>query len=279
MDYALPDLPDVMFVDTHCHLYLEHFQNDLIEVLDRAQANGVKMFIVPGIDVETSQAAVALSERYDGIFAAVGVHPNYAETWDANSLSILDELSHHPRVVAIGEIGLDYYREFAVPEMQRQILREQLNLAASRGLPVILHQRRAFNDLWAILNAWLTELTASHNPLHTKPGVFHAFEEDLATAQVVTQGGFYVGLAGSVTYRNPATMEQIVRLLPAETLLLETDSPYLSPHPHRGKRNEPANLSLIAEHIARVRGISLEELAKISTSNTSHLFNLVEIRS
>jgi TatD DNase family protein len=279
MDYALPALPDVVLVDTHCHLYLEHFQKDLAEVLDRAQANGVKAFIVPGIDIKTSRTAVELSERHDGIFAAVGVHPNYAETWDANTLRALAELSRHPRVVAIGEIGLDYYRNFAAPEAQKQLLRSQLDLAASCGLPVILHQRQAFEDMWAILSPWLAKLTTNQNPLHTRPGVFHAFEEDIEIAQTVTRAGFYIGLAGSITYRNPIMMEQVIRFLPTEALLLETDSPYLSPHPHRGKRNEPANLLHIAEHVAQVREIPLEELAKLSTSNALHLFNLVEIRS
>lgn len=279
MDYALPDLPEIFWIDTHCHLYLEPFQQDFHEVMLRAQSHGVDVWIVPGIDLETSRAAIALSEQYPGIFAAVGVHPNHAISWNATTLSELRALCTHPKVVAIGEIGLDYYRDYAPPDLQRVVLKAQLDLAAEQGLPVILHQRASFQDLQAIIGQWVEALHTSKAPLAQSPGVFHAFEGDLSEMTWITQQGFCLGLAGSITYRTPERINGIIQNAPLENLVLETDSPYLTPVPHRGKRNEPSNLVLIAEKICSLRNIPHPDLARMTSANAIRLFNLPLYRS
>ncbi|WP_299026043.1 TatD family hydrolase [uncultured Thermanaerothrix sp.] len=270
----MPDLPETIWIDTHCHLYLEPFQHDLHEVIARAQSRGVGMLIVPGIDLETSQAAVALSEHYPTVFAAVGVHPNYATSWNSRTLAELRALCTHSKVVAIGEIGLDYYRNYAPPELQQAILTAQLNLAAERGLPVILHQRASFQDLQRIIGQWVESLHFSHASAKPSMGVFHAFEGDLDEMTWITRLGFCLGLAGSITYRTHERTQAIIQNMPLEMLVLETDSPYLTPIPYRGKRNEPSNLVLVAEKICALRDIPLKELACITSTNATRLFNL-----
>lgn len=274
MDYALPDLPETFWVDTHCHLYMEPFRDDLPEVLSRAQHQGVMGYVVPGIDLETSRAAIELSEHYPSVFAAVGIHPNYATRWENTSLQELRALSSHPKVVAIGEIGLDYYRDYAPPELQKAALIAQLELAAERNLPVILHQRNSFHDLQIILKAWLQGTESPNTPTQGARGVFHAFEGGAEELTWITQHGFYIGLAGAITYRSLERTQSLVQLLPWDHVVLETDSPYLTPVPHRGKRNEPTYIPLIAEKISSLSNIPLPTLANTTSTNAIRLFNL-----
>lgn len=237
------------------------------------------MLIVPGIDLETSRAAIALSEQYPMIFAAVGVHPNHATSWNRHTLAELRALSTHPKVVAIGEIGLDYYRDYAPPELQQAILTSQLNLAAERELPVILHQRASFHDLQRIIGQWIESLQFSYASTKPSMGVFHAFEGDLDAMTWITRQGFCLGLAGSITYRAPERTQALIQHMPLETLVLETDSPYLTPIPYRGKRNEPSNVVLVAEKICALRNIPPRQLACITSTNAARLFNLPQYRS
>ncbi len=274
MDYALPDWPETFWIDTHCHLYMEPFRDDLPEVLLRAQHQGVKIFVVPGIDLETSRAATELSERYPNVFAAVGIHPNYALRWENKSFQELRTLSTHPKVVAIGEIGLDYYRDYAPPDLQKTVLKAQLELAGERNLPVILHQRNSFDDLRAILQAWLQVIETSNIPTASPRGVFHAFEGGPEDLTWITQHGFYIGIAGAITYRSLGRIQSFIHHLPLDCLVLETDSPYLTPTPHRGKRNEPIYIPLIAEKISSLSNIPLPTLANITSTNAIRLFNL-----
>lgn len=261
-----------VFVDTHCHLNLNLFQDDLPEVLDRAGLLGVERILVPGVDLETSRRAVLLAEEYPNLFAAVGVHPNDAATWTGSSLAELRALARSPRVLAIGEIGLDYYRNFAPPQLQKEILMVQLDLAKEVDKPVVIHSRQSLSDLWQILSSWIqgAEPTAIL-PLQS-PGVLHSFDGDLETALQAIKKGFMIGVSGPVTFHNALERQEIVSGLPLANILIETDAPYLTPHPYRGRRNEPAYVVYVAEKIAAIKGLSISEVAAVTTSNADRIF-------
>ena len=259
-------------VDSHCHLFFNLFEDDLDAVITRARENGITRILVPGIDLETSQQAVALSEKYANLFVAVGVHPNDAMGWQADNLVRLRELAKHPKVVAIGEIGLDYYRNKTPQALQLEALKAQLELAASLQKPVVIHNRQAFSDLWPVLEDWQASLTQAGNPLSQAPGVLHSFEGDLAMALRAIEQHFYIGIGGPVTFKNAATRQEVAKGIAMEHILLETDAPYLTPHPHRGQRNEPSYVIFIAEKIAELRALSLQAVAETTTQNANRLF-------
>lgn len=264
--------------DTHCHLDLDRFAADRDQVLARAQAAGLIRILVPALDETSSEAAVKLAQSSPMLYAAVGVHPTEARGWGPETLQNLRQKARAPKVVAIGEIGLDYYWDAAPPALQKEILRQQLELAAELNLPVILHLREkgdapegpCTEDLLRLVSTWVNELRASGHPLALRPGVFHAFAGTLAIAQIVLSLGFYIGVGGPVTYR--AERAAVIAALPLERLLLETDAPFLAPYPFRGKRNEPAHIWHIADKIAQIHLCSQEEVAAITTRNAAHLF-------
>jgi TatD DNase family protein len=263
----------MQLTDTHCHLDFERFDQDREQVIQRAVRAGLERILVPGLDLKSSAAAIQLSKSHHLIYAAVGVHPNSGTTWKANTYSGLADLAAEKKVVAIGEIGLDYYRDHTPQNLQRKIFREQLDLAAETGLPVIIHNREASKDLLPILLEWQQDLSAAGEALANAPGVLHSFSDDLATAEQVLAAGFYLGFTGPVTFRKAVELQEIVRQVPQDRLLIETDSPYLTPHPFRGKRNEPGHVYYVAEKIAELRGLSPDEVGKISTNNAKILFN------
>ena len=266
------------YTDTHCHLDFDRFDNDRSEVIRRAWEAGLTKILNLGIDVETSTAAIRLFANYPGrIYAAVGVHPNYGQDWTEDTLSTLREQAHEAGVVAIGEIGLDYFREYTPHAIQQTIFRKQLDLAAEVNLPVIIHNREASTDLMQILEEWTVELQNTGHPLADQPGVLHSYSDDLETARKGLAMNFYLGIGGPVTFKNAQDRKAVVRELPLDRILLETDAPYLTPHPHRGKRNEPAYIPLIAAEIARLQEISLEEVAETTTANADHLFHWNQI--
>ncbi len=258
--------------DTHCHLNLNSFQENLPAVLDRARQAGVTRILVPGIDLETSRRAVELSRGTPELYAAIGIHPNDARTWTSGSLAELRQLAREPKVRAIGEIGLDYYRDFAPPDLQRQVLLAQLDLARELGKPVVLHSRAALADLMALLRDWCQELKAAGSPLARHPGVLHSYEGDLETALEAASLGFFIGVSGPVTFLNARQRQQLVADLPVQSLLMETDSPFLAPHPKRGRPNEPANVTLVAEKTASLHNMPLEDLLSITNKNSDDLF-------
>lgn len=258
--------------DTHCHLDFEAFGSDCHEVIERARDAGLVWMLVPGIDVASSIAAVELTEVYPEVYAAVGVHPNNAGAWAHDTGKVLSELAMHPKVVAIGEIGLDYYRNQTPHVFQQKILREQLNLAMDKTLPVIIHNRNAEEDIDTLLTDWCAELVAVNNALVEHPGVLHSFCGSREFAQKIMKLKFFVGITGPVTFRNAQVQQDIVRWLPVDQMLVETDSPYLAPHPYRGRRNEPVYIKYIVEKIAELHCISLESVAKITTNNAKQLF-------
>jgi len=247
--------------DTHCHLHLRQFDPDRDAVVARAEANEVTKIIEVGLDLESNRKAIALATRYPQVYAAVGIHPHEAGKATRESWEELRSLASRPDVVAIGETGLDYYRDYSPREEQKEALKRQLSLARELKKPVILHDREAHDDLLAIVEEDGKGVT----------GVFHCFSGDLKMAERCLEMGFYISIAGPVTYRNAHRLRELARTLPLEKLLLETDSPFLSPY---GGRNEPANVKVVAQKIAEVRGISWEEVARTTTENAALLLGL-----
>ncbi len=265
----------VGLVDSHCHLDLPQFDADRDAVIGRSVESSVTRVIDPGVDLPSSRAAVALALRqHECIYAAVGIHPHEAKTLDAVALRELKQLAASPRVVAVGEIGLDYYRDLSPRDVQRRAFEAQLELAAELDLPVIVHDRDAHDDVLAILRHWRESLRAPRSTLHEHPGVLHSFSGDVVMAEQVVALGFFIGVSGPVTYRNADRLRAVVRAVPLERLLIETDAPYLTPQPRRGQRNEPAYVRRVAQAVADVRGSTLEQMAAQTTANACVLFGL-----
>lgn len=261
------------FVDTHCHLNFDAFDRDRVQVVQRARENGINRILNPGIDIETSKTALRYSIEYPEVYAAVGVHPNSGLSWTLSSLSELKQLAREQKVVAIGEIGLDYYHDHAPRDLQRSIFLQQLELAADLGFPVIIHNREAFEDILDILQHWHHSLKDSRLKLADNPGVMHSYSGTVEMAKALITLNFKIGITGPVTFRNSQLLQSVVRSVRLESLLTETDAPYLTPHPYRGKRNEPANVRIVAEKIAELITYPVNQVAKVTTEEADKLFN------
>jgi len=271
-----------MLTDTHCHLDFNKFDEDRESVIQRAMESGLERILIPGLDLESSQSAIELAESYPHIYAAVGFHPTDLDKFSEKAFDEIKILATHPRVVAVGEIGIDYYwvKEREARAFQIEILKRQLAFAESINKPVIIHMReeedawfgQASVDLLAILTEWQKNLQAQDHILTEKPGVLHSFNGNLETAQRALALNFYIGVTGPVTYKNAEEKRQIIRQLPLERLLIETDAPFLTPVPHRGKRNEPAFVVYIADKIAEIHMTTREQVAEITTTNAARLF-------
>ncbi len=251
-------------VDSHCHLDSADFDIDREAVVVAAENAGLVAIINPGTNLETSQAAVALAEQYPMVFATVGVHPHHASTYTDTTTDALRKLAAHPRVVGIGEIGLDYYRNYSPQDAQLRAFSAQLELAATLGLPVIIHNRKASRDTFAALQAW----TASNS----HRGVFHSYSAGEELLEPALDLGFSVGISGPVTFLKSTALQQVARAVPLERLLIETDAPYLTPAPFRGQRNEPAYVRYVAERIADLRGLPLQQISQQTNRNAVDLF-------
>ena len=259
-----------MLVDTHAHLDADEYRDDLEAVLARAEDAGVESVITVGTDIPSSRRAVALADRYRGLYAAVGIHPHDARV-GKQALDELRHLARHPRVVAIGEIGLDFYRDRSPRAMQRNMFERQLELATELGKPIIVHDREAHLQVMEILRRWVQAgPTESEKPA----GVLHCFSGDLQMAQKVIGWGFYLSIAGPITYPNADDLRRLVSRLPLCSLLVETDCPYLPPQSHRGQRNEPALVVQVAERLAQLHGRKSGEIEQITTQNAQALFDL-----
>ncbi|TEB11871.1 putative deoxyribonuclease YcfH [Pelotomaculum sp. FP] len=255
----------MLLFDTHAHIAEEEYELDREEVLERARGAGVAYINNVGYNLESSRRAITLAENNDMVYASVGFHPHNAMEAGPGYLEELKNMSAHPRVVALGEIGLDYYRDLSPREMQRKVFREQLILARELSLPVIIHDRDAHGDLMDILR----ELG-----LGAAGGVMHCYSGSWEMAQECLSMGFYISIAGPVTYQNASRLKDVAGRVPMDRLLLETDAPYLTPSPHRGKRNEPSYIAFTAAEIATLKGIDVEELAKTCTENGRRLFGI-----
>lgn len=263
-------------IDSHCHLDVTQFDEDRAAVLARATAAGVKTIVNPGIDLTHCRQAIALAEAEDAVYAAVGIHPNSSNHIGQKTIDTLRELAMHRKVVAIGEIGLDYYWDKVSPEQQARVFREQLLLAADVGLPVIIHNRDATDDTLAILKEWAMSAATRNSPLSHRPiwGVLHAFGGDSELAHKAYDLNFILGIGGPVTFRNARALHQVATELDLSRLMLETDAPYLTPHPYRGKRNEPAYVAFVCEQLAQLRGVSPSEIARTTTAVAQTFFDL-----
>jgi len=252
--------------DSHCHLNFEHLQTNLPQVLQNARENGVGHMLCVSVTLEKYPEVLALAQAHPHIFASVGVHPDEQQGRDP-SVEELVHLAQHPRVVAIGETGLDYFRIKGDMTWQQERFRRHIRAARSAAKPLIVHTREAAADTIRILR---------EEGADTVGGVMHCFTESWETAQAAIDLGFYISFSGIVTFRNAETLREVARRVPQERLLVETDSPYLAPMPHRGKPNEPAFVRHVAEQLASLRNISVDELASITTKNFFTLFSTAQ---
>lgn len=261
-------------IDTHAHLNFEAFKDDFEEVIKRAQNEGVEKIINVGANLDSSQKAVEIAQKYEGCYASVGIHPHHAADYDtAQYHSELEKLARRPKVVAIGETGLDYYTYknggIADPQKQKELFLAHLELAQRLNLPVIFHCREAHADMLEILKPYT---------LYPKPypirGVFHCFSGDQKFLEAVLEMGFYIGFDGNITYRNAQGLRELVKTAPLERTLLETDCPYLPPEPFRGLRNEPKNVKIIARAVAEIKALPFTNVAQKTTQNACSLFRI-----
>lgn len=254
-----------MFVDTHVHLNADQYDEDLQEVIDRALENNVTKMIVIGFDRKTIERAIALAEQYDFIYAVVGWHPVDAIDCTEEDLRWIEELAAHGKVVGIGETGLDYHWDKSPRDIQQEVFRKQIRLAKKVKLPIIIHNREATEDVLRILKEEGAEEVG---------GVMHCFGGSVETARESIAMNFMISLGGPVTFKNAKKPKEVAEAISLDHLLIETDAPYLAPHPYRGKRNEPSYVPLVAEEIARLKGISIEEVAAATTKNAEQFFKL-----
>ncbi len=264
-----------MFVDTHCHLNFHEYAGDLPAVLARAKSNGVGSFIIPAIDLQSSVECLFLSDKHRNIHSAIGVHPNDISGISPESIrpALQDLLTTH-KPVAIGEIGLDYYHNASDKDKQKKVLISQIELAIDNRLPVILHSRESIIDLLKLCASCYPEMKCVEEKKYN--GVFHAFEGSSDQALQAYQLGFLIGIGGPITYTNAKIKQDVVREVPLSSILLETDSPFLSPSPLRGTRNEPANIKIIAERIAILKECDIKLVEYQTTQNARALFNIGE---
>lgn len=254
-----------MLFDTHVHLNAEQYDEDLQEVIDRALAEGVTNMVVVGFDEGTIKKAMELAENYDFLYASVGWHPVDAIDMTEEHLTWLKELASHPKVVALGEMGLDYHWDKSPKDIQKEVFRKQIRLAKEVKLPIIIHNRDATADIMTILK----EENAGE-----VGGIMHCYSGSVETALECIDMNFYISLGGPVTFKNAKKPKEVAEAIPMERLLIETDCPYLTPHPFRGKRNEPAYVKLVAEQIAELKGLTLAEVAGETAENAKKLFGI-----
>ena len=254
-----------MLFDTHAHLNAEQYNEDLEAVIDRAKSEGVSKVVVVGFDRPTIVKAMELAEKYSFIYAAVGWHPVDAIDMTDKELAWIEELAAHPKVVALGEMGLDYHWDKSPKHIQKEVFRKQIALAKKVNLPIIIHNREATMDIVQILK---------EEGAHEVGGIMHCFSGSIETAKECMKMNFYISFGGPVTFKNAKNVKEVAASIPLDRLLIETDCPYLTPHPFRGKRNEPGYVKLVAEELAALKGLSYEELANITMENAKRVFGI-----
>ncbi len=254
-----------MFIDTHSHLFLQDFEDDLDEVIKRARLNKVDYIIVPSTDIATAKKTLLLADKYDLIYAAVGVHPHDTKDWESSQLAEIEELAKHPKVVAIGEIGLDYHYDFSPKEKQIEAFQAQLDLAVKLKLPVVIHNRESDEDMMKIISSYCG------NDLRAQ---FHCFNSSLEDALEYIKMNHIISFTGNITFKKSDDLRKVAAGISLDNILLETDSPFMTPEPNRGKRNEPAHVNLVAEKIAEIHNVKVEDIARVTSFNAFRFFGL-----
>ena len=249
-----------MFTDTHCHIYKEYYEN-IDEILKNAKENKINRMINNGCDKKSNSEVLELIGKYENMYGALGIHPENVEEYIQEDIKLIEKQLNHKKVIAIGEIGLDYHYTKENKEKQKKLLEEQLSLAERYHLPVIIHSREATEDTINILKNYKTK------------GVIHSFSGSLEIAKIYIKMGYLLGINGVITFKN-SKLKDVIREIPLENIVLETDSPYLTPEPFRGKRNEPARILEIAKFISELKEISIEELARITNDNIKRIFDI-----
>ena len=254
-----------MFIDTHAHLFFENFKDDIDEVINRALESGVDYIVVPATDLKTAREAISLSEKYKQVYATVGIHPHDTKDWDESLIQQIEELAKHPKVVAIGEIGLDYYYDFSPQDQQIKAFKSQLDLAIELELPVVIHNRDSDGDMMDIIQSYCgTGLKAQ----------FHCYNGSLADALEFLKMNHFISFTGNITFKKSDGLREILKHIDLNHLMLETDSPFMTPVPFRGKRNEPAYVIYVANQLADVHKISVEEIGRITSLNAFRFFGI-----
>ncbi|UHA75347.1 TatD family hydrolase [Paenibacillus sp. 481] len=254
-----------MLFDTHTHLDNQAFDEDREDIIARALEQGVTRMVNVGFNRETIPTTMALAEKYDFIYAAVGWHPTDAVTMEQADLDWIADLTKHEKVVAIGEIGLDYYWDTSPKDVQQQVFRQQIGMARELGMPIIIHNRDAHEDVVRILR---------EEKANEVGGIMHSFSGSWETAKMCLDMGFYISFGGPVTFKNAKQPKEVLVQIPNDRLLIETDAPYLTPHPYRGKRNESAYVRLVAETAAELKGMDFEEFCRMTTANALTCFDI-----
>lgn len=258
-----------MLIDTHAHLYLDDFGDELEAVLERAYDAGVDRIIMPAIDVASVEKAILLSDAYDGLYAMAALHPSETKDATQEDFEMIVDLCDHPNVLAIGETGLDYYWDRSFDDKQHDFLREHIRLSIEKDLPIVFHNREAFPDLIRVVE----DEKASRPDGDRLCGIFHCFTGSTAEAERIASAGFHVGIGGIVTFKN-SDLGKVVAEIPLTQIVLETDAPYLAPEPYRGKRNEPSYVRYVAEKVASLKQLPLQDLAEATTKNAERVFGL-----
>jgi TatD DNase family protein len=257
-----------MLIDSHAHLDGPKFDQDRVEVISRARAAGISAIINVGFDMPSCKRSIVLAEEYPEVYAAIGIHPHDADTAKEEDFTQLQAWAAHPKVVAIGEMGLDYYRNLSPRETQQQVFRRQLELARFVKKPIIIHDRDAHGDIMTILHEEYRDIPG---------GVMHCYSGSAEMAKEIIKLGLAVSIAGPVTFHNSRKLHEVIEQVPLEWLLIETDAPYLTPEPYRGKRNESSYVRFVAEKIAEIKGLPVEKIAEITSINAKRIFSLPQI--
>jgi TatD DNase family protein len=259
-----------MIIDTHAHIDVDAYDEDREAVIARARENGVQYMVNIGCDIESSYRSMELAEQYDFIYATAGIHPHDVKSINAESYAHLRQLLLHPKVIALGEIGLDFFKDYSPHDEQRTHFRKQIQLAREMNKPIIIHSRDAKDDIIAILSEFYAKDATAHS------GIFHCFSGDQELADKALEMGFYISFSGAITFKNAEDLRNVAKTIPADRLFAETDCPYLTPVPHRGKRNEPAYVNFTAEKLAEIRGLKIEDVQRTMALNFFELFGIGE---
>lgn len=254
-----------MLIDTHSHIDMVNFETRFDEVIQKAKDYGVEKIVIPGVEPKGFERIACLCEKYQNVYGAVGVHPEEVNSFDEEAQELMKQYLKSPKIIAVGEIGLDYYWDKSQVELQKEIFEKQILIAKEAGKPVLVHDREAHLDSFEILKK------TKANEVGV---VMHCFSGSPEFAMECVREGFYIALGGVVTFKNAKKVKEVAKIVPLDRLLLETDAPYMAPVPFRGKENEPAYVKLVAEEIAQLRGISFDEVAEATTANAKKLLNL-----